>query len=203
LFARLSLLVLVVIAGAAVLSGCQGPGQLPEGPLGKVPENHIVVGEPVVSGISDTIGFEAVFNGGSVPAVIDRLVLVSPRHIRLIGAFVTIGGPVGNWPTFPPSFPQTASGRHNNRYIIPRWANRRKPAGAIIPPHRWAGIALGLEATGAHGSIAGIDLLYHVGSAHYQWHGHMRIVLTLVHCQAPFSANTQWICRAVKHAGGD
>jgi len=55
-----------------------------------------------------------------------------------------------------------------------------KPAGAVIPPHQWAGIALGVKATSAHGSIAGIDLFYHVGSAHYEWHGHVRIVLTSI-----------------------
>jgi hypothetical protein len=202
LLARLLLVTLVVIAGA-VLSGCQGPGQLPEGPLGKVPENHAVVGEPVVSGIADTIGFEVIFNGGSAPAVVDRLVLVSPRHVKLAGAYITIGGPVGNWPTFPPEFPQSASGRHENRYPVRAWAHRHQPAGAIIPPRRWAGIALGLEATSAHGSIARIDPLYHVGGTQYEWHGHMRIALTLVHCRAPFSASTQWICRAVERARRD
>jgi hypothetical protein len=186
----------------AVLSGCQGPGQLPAGPLGSRPENHIVVGQPVVSGRADTIGFDAMFNGGAAPAVIDRLVLVAPRHIKLIGAYVTIGGITGNWPTFPPSFPQSASGRHENRYPIRAWAHRHQPAGAVIPPRRWAGIALGLDATAARGSIAGVDLFYHVGGARYEWRGHVRIVLTLVHCRAPFSAGTQFICRAVEYASG-
>jgi hypothetical protein len=176
------------------------PGQLAEGPLGKMPENNIVAGQPVVQGIADTIGLDSLFNGGPAPAVIDRLVLVSPRHIKLLGAYVTIGGIVGDWPTFPPSFPHSASGRHNDRYAIEAWAHRHKPAGAIIPPHQWAGIALGLEATSAQGSIAAIDLFYHVGSAHYEWHGHVKIVLTLVHCHRPFSAGTKWICSAVERA---
>jgi hypothetical protein len=94
-----------------------------------MPENHVVAGEPVVWGISDTMSVDALFKGGPAPAVIDRLVLVSPRHIRLTGAYVTIGGPVGNWPTFRPSFPQSASGRHDNRFVIKRWAIRHKPAG--------------------------------------------------------------------------
>jgi hypothetical protein len=55
-----------------------------------------------------------------------------------------------------------------------------RTAGAVIPPGKWAGIALGLAATSAKGSIAGIDLFYHVGQAHYEWHGHIRIVLTSV-----------------------
>jgi hypothetical protein len=154
----------------------------------------------VPDGGADTIGFDSPFNGGRAPAVIDRLVVVSPRHIKLIGAYVTIGGPVGNWPTFPPSFPRSASGRRENRYSISRWANRHKTAGAIIPPHRWAGIALGLEVTSAHGSLSGLDLFYHVGSAHYEWHGHVRIVLTLVDCRAPVRASARTFCRIVERA---
>jgi len=169
---------LAAMAGA-VLSGCTRPGQLAEGPLGKVPENHVVAGQPVRQGMADTIGLDATYNGGPAPAVIDRLVLVSPRHIKLIGAYVTIGGIVGDWPTFPPSIPSARSDP-GLVHAIRAWAHRHKPAGAVIPPHQWAGIALGLEATSAHGSIAGIDLFYHVGSAYYEWRGHVRIVLTLV-----------------------
>ena len=143
-----------------------------------------MVGQPVREGGADT-------NSGSTPAVIDRLVIRSARHIKLIGAYVTIGGVVGNWPTFPPSFPGSASGRRENRYAIRAWANRQKPAGAIIPPHQLAGVALGLAATSAHGSIAGIDLFYHVGSSHYEWQGHVRIVLTLVNTRAPSSASAR------------
>jgi len=150
-------LVLLALVLLAVLVGC-GQERLPEGPLGKFPESQDTVGQPVPEGGADTIGFDAVFNGGPAEAVIDRLVVVSPRHIKLIGVYVTIGGIVGNWPTFPPAFPRSASGRRENRYSISRWANRHKPAGAIIPPHRWAGIALGLAATSAHGSLAGIYL---------------------------------------------
>ncbi len=135
------------------------------------------MGQPVRRGGADTIGFDAVFNSGSAPAVIDRLVIRSPRHIRLVGAYVTIGGILGNWETFPPAIP-SARGHPDLVHIIAAWAQRHKLAGAVIPPHKMAGIALGLAATSAHGSIAGIDLFYHVGTAHYEWHGHTRIVLT-------------------------
>jgi hypothetical protein len=183
----------LALAVAAVLAGC-GQGRLPEGPLGARPENHDVVGEPVREGGAATIGFDGFFNGGPAPAVIDRLVIVSPRHIKLVGAYVTLGGPVGNWPTFPPSFPTSASGWHDNRYSVARWARRHIPAGAVIPPHQWAGITLGLHATAAHGSIAATDLYYHVGSAHYEWHGHIRMVLTSVNCRAPSSAPARNFC---------
>jgi hypothetical protein len=198
--AVLALGLLALITGA-VVSGC-GSGQLAEGPLGKVRENHVVVGQPVRRGGADTIGFEGVINSGSAPAVIDKLVMRSPRHIKLTGAYVTIGGVIGNWPTFPPLLP---SAHKHPRFasIIRAWAHRHKPAGAVIPPHRLAGIALGLKATSAHGSIAGIDLFYHVGRARYEWHGHGRIVLTSVDCRAPSSAPAQNFCRyyarAVSH----
>lgn len=168
---------LALLAGV-VVSGC-GSGQLPEGPLGKQPENHSTVGQPVRRGGADTIGFDAVFNSGSAPAVMDRLVIRSPRHIKLVGAYVTIGGIVGNWATFPPAIP-SARGHPYLVHIIAAWAQRHRAAGAVIPPHKLAGIALGLEATSAHGSIAGIDLFYHVGRTDYEWHGHTRIVLTSI-----------------------
>lgn len=123
--------VLLALVQLAALAGC-GQGRLPEGPLGRFPENHDTVGQPLREGGADTIGFDALFNGGPAPAVIDRLVVVSPRHIKLIGAYVTIGGIVGNWPTFPPSFPRSASGRRENRYAISRWANRHKTAAGLF-----------------------------------------------------------------------
>ncbi len=171
---------LLALIAAAVVSGC-GSG-LPEGPLGVKPENTIKISQPVRQGGADTIGFDAVFNSGSAPAVIDRLVIRSPRHMKFIGAQVTIGGPVGNWGTYPPMI------RSSDGDAFRWWANRHEPAGAVIPPHQWAGIALGLAATSARGSIAGINLYYHVGSAHCEWHGHIRIVLTSVDCRAPSTA---------------
>src|SRR5215467_2297421 len=137
---RLAVLALLL----AVLTGC-GQAQLPQGPLGSWPENHDTVGQPVLRGGADTIGFDGFYNGGTKPAVIDRLVIVSPRHVRLIGAYITLGGIVGNWLTFPPVFPTSPKGRHEDRYFISRWARRHFPAGAVIPPHQQARIALGLS----------------------------------------------------------
>jgi hypothetical protein len=178
---------LLALITAAVVSGC-GPG-LREGPLGDQPENSIKIGQPVRQGGADTIGFDYVFNGGSAPAVIDRLVIRSPHHIKLVGAQVTIGGPVGDWETYPPAIPS------NQADAFRWWANRHEPAGAVIPPHKGAGIALGLATKSARGSIAGINLYYHVGNAHYEWRGNIRIVLTSVDCRAPSSAPAQNFCR--------
>ncbi len=171
---------LLALITAAVVSGCGS--DLPAGPLGVKPENTIKISQPVRQGGADTIGFDAVFNSGSAPAVIDRLVIRSPRHMKFIGAQVTVGGPVGDWVTYPPMI------RSSDGDAFRWWANRHELAGAVIPPHQWAGIALGLATTRAHGSIAGINLYYHVGSAHYEWHGHIRIVLTSVDCRAPSTA---------------
>jgi hypothetical protein len=179
---------LLALIAAAFISGC-GLGQPPEGPLGVDPENTIKLSQPVVHGGADTIGFDAVTNSGSVPAVIDRLVIRSPRHIKLIGAYVTIGGPIGDWTTYPP----VIGPKEGDAFRW--WSNRHKPAGAVIPPGKLAGIALGLKVTSAKGSVAGINLFYHVGQAHYEWHGHIRIVLTSVDCRAPSSAPAQNFCR--------
>jgi hypothetical protein len=175
---------------AAVVVGC-GSG-LPEGPLGDRPENPTLVGQPVIRGGADTIGFDAVFNTGSAPVFIDRVVIRSPHHIKLIGAYVTMGGIIGDWVTFPPVIGS------NQGDAFAAWTNRHEPAGAVIPPGKWAGIALGLKVTSAKGSMAGINLFYHVGRAHYEWHGHIRIALTSVDCRTPSSAPAQNFCRFYK-----
>ena len=182
---RLAVLALLL----AVLSGC-GQGHLPQGPLGAWPENHDTVGQPVLRGGADTIGFDGFYNGGTKPAVIDRVVIVSPRHIKLHGAYVTIGGIIGNWTSFPPAIP--AHGNPESRL----WATRHKAAGAVIPPHQQAGLALGLSATAAHGSLARTDVYYHVGNTHYEWRGNVRIVLTSVDCRAPSNKSARSFCRA-------
>jgi hypothetical protein len=184
---------------AAMLSGC-GLSHLPIGPLGTVAENDVVVGQPVPQGGADTIGDEVMFNGGSAPIVVDRLVLRSPRRIKLTGVYLTVGGPVGNWPTFPPSFPTGPRARYYDRYMIRAWAHRHKPAGTIIPPHTWAGVALGLEATSAHGSVAGVDVYYHVGRAQYEWHGKVQVVLTRVSCRPPISRPDRVFCHLFRGA---
>jgi len=186
-------LALLALITAAVVSGC-GSGLL-EGPLGVHPENHIVISQPVLNGGADTIGFDDVTNSRSAPAVIDRLVIRSPRHINLIGAYVTIGGPIGDWTTYPPEIgPKEGD-------AFRWWSTRHEPAGAVIPPGKLAGIALGLKATSAKGSIAGINLFYHVGQTHYEWHGHIRIVLTSVDCRAPSTKPERNFCAFAQRSG--
>lgn len=164
---------LLALITAAVVSGC-GSG-LSEGPFGQKPENPTLVGQPVLIGGADTIGFDAVFNVGAAPAVIDRVVVRSPRHIKFLGAYVTVGNLIGDWTTFPPKITP-------RRGEFKTWVKRQKPGGAVIPSHNWGGIALGLAVTGGakKGSIEGINVFYHVGPGHYVWHGHIRIVLTSV-----------------------
>jgi hypothetical protein len=83
-----------LILAAALLAGCtqSSLAQLPVGPVGSRPENHDTVGTPARRGQAATVGQDGLFNGGAKPAVIDRRVIVSPRHIRLVGGYVTIGG---------------------------------------------------------------------------------------------------------------
>ncbi|MGO9161219.1 MAG: hypothetical protein ACLP7J_10960 [Streptosporangiaceae bacterium] len=172
----LSLVLLCVAAGVVLFLVLRpGAGQLPEGPLGSRPENTGFQGDPARLGKPDTVGVDSLYNGGNVPAVIDRLILVSPRHIKLVGAYITIGGSlVGNWETFPPptrALYRSEPGVH--------WAGRHRPAGTIVPGHQWALVALGLEPTAATGHIASIDIFYHVGTTRYEWHGHVAIGLTV------------------------
>jgi hypothetical protein len=98
---RLAVLTLLL----AGLTGC-GQGQLPQGPLGSQPENHDTVGQPVLRGGADTIGFDGFYNGGTKPAVIDRLVIVSPA---------TSSSPARTSPSADPS----ATGRPSPRPFPP------------------------------------------------------------------------------------
>ena len=185
---------LLVLVLPALLAGC-GQGQLPPGPI--QPENHVVIGQPVLRTGAITIGADALYNGGAKPAVIDRVVIVSPRHIKLLGAYVVIGTVIGNFEGFPPSF-SISKGRYD-RYAMRMWATRHLAVGAVIPPHKLGGLSLGLSVTAAHGSLAHTDVYYHVGSTHYEWRGTVRIVLTSVDCRAPAGKPARTFCRFYGH----
>ncbi|MGO9081279.1 MAG: hypothetical protein ACLQDY_19940 [Streptosporangiaceae bacterium] len=177
--AALPLGLLAVVTAAVLLFLLRpGTGQLTEGPLGSRPENPSAVGAPARLDQPDTVGVDSMYNAGPDPAVLDRLVLVSPRHIKLTGAYITLGDGgaiIGTVATFPPS-------ASNLRRYAPdvNWAGRHKPAGTIVAPHQWAAVALGLEPTAHIGRIASIDIYYHVGANRYEWLGHVAVVLTVV-----------------------
>jgi hypothetical protein len=185
------MLALVLVA----LAAC-GQGRLPAGPL-QPEKNHIVIGQPVLRTGAITIAADALYNGGAKQAVIDRVVIVSPRHIKLLGAYVVIGTVIGNFEGFPPSF-SISKGRYD-RYAMRMWATRHLAVGAVIPPHKLGGLSLGLSVTAAQGSLAHTDVYYHVGSTHYEWRGSVRIVLTSVDCRAPATKPTRTFCRLYGH----
>jgi hypothetical protein len=187
---RLAVLAVVLLA---VLAGC-GQGGLPAGPL-QPERNHLVIGQPVLSTGADTIGFDGLYNSGSQPAVIENIVIVSPRYIRFLGAYITPGTDLGSWPQFPPAIP--AAGDPKSA----AWAASRKAAGAVIPSHKLGGLALGLAVTdsAAHGSLARTDVYYRVGRTQYEWRGNVKIVLTSVNCHAKrLTKPARTFCRYVE-----
>lgn len=126
---------------------------------------------PAAVGQARTVGIDGAKNTGGTALVIDRIAVASPRHIRLTGAYVVPGE---NWIGIARTFPPPASS------IGPRvdWSGRHKPAGALIPPGKWAGFVVGLAPVShATASIAGLVVFYHVGSSHYEWRSRTRIVL--------------------------
>jgi hypothetical protein len=187
-------LILSLLLPAILLAGCGGQGRLPAGPL-QPERNHVVIGQPVRRGGADTIGFDAIWNPGPRPAVIDRVVIVSPRHIRLLGAYITPGTDLGTWLQFPPAIPAHGDAKSA------AWAASRKAVGAVIAPRQLVGLALGLVVTdsAARGSLARTDVYYHVGNTHYEWRGSQRIVLTSVDCRAPASKPARNFCRIYGH----
>ena len=159
----------IVAALAAVLAAACGGG-LPQGPLGPT-EKASTACVPARVGQARTDGIDGAENTGRTTVVIDRIALASPRHIRLIGAYVVPGE---NWIGVAATFPPPASS------IRPgvNWSARHKPAGSRIPPGKWVGFVVGLAPVShATASTAGLVVFYHVGSTQYQWRSRVRIVI--------------------------
>lgn len=149
---------------AAGLVACSSSGGHPDpGPLGYPgnPGNQSVLCQPDLRPHqAETVGIDDFANNGQDTVVIDRLALASARHLRLVGGYIVPGRwAVGQWATFPPPARQ-----------LPRevqWTRRHVPAGARVLPGHWINVVVGLEPTGATGSTAGVQILYHVGSTPY------------------------------------
>ena len=160
---------LIVAAVAAVLAtACGGSAQ---GPLGPAEHASAICVPAAGVGQARTDNMDGAKNTGGTTVVIDRIALASPRHIKLAGAYVIPGEHWIGWAaTFPPPASSIRPGVH--------WSARHQPAGARIPPGKWAGFVLGLAPVShATASTAGLVVFYHVGSSHYQWRSRVRVVL--------------------------
>lgn len=157
----LGVLAAAVLAAVLVVVVRSSGSVLTIGPLGP-PGNHdsnCLPGGPKVR--VDTEGNQNVTNSGHDTIVVDRLVLASPRHLKLTGAYLVPGqGLVGTWPSFPPPAGKV------DRYV--QWNRRERPAGARIPPGQTVNLVFGVEqTTNGPGSTAGIEVLYHDGGTRH------------------------------------
>lgn len=159
---------LIVAALAAVLAtACAA---LAQGPLGPT-ENVSTACVPARVGQARTDNMDGVKNTGRETAVIDRIALAPPRHIKITGAYVIPGE---HWIGWAATFPPTASSIPANV----DWSGRHTAAGARVPPGKWAGFVVGLAPVShATASTAGLIVFYHVGRAQYEWRSRVRIVL--------------------------
>lgn len=117
-----------------------------------------------------TDGFTAVQNSGEQPVVIDKVMSIDPVGLKLITAYAVPAGTAhgydlyGDMPGLPPNGgPMTAPDL--------QWAHRQYADGAKIP-HTTGGkvynLLLVLRSSGMRATNAGVDVLYHVGWAHYE-----------------------------------
>jgi hypothetical protein len=171
----LTLVTVAALAAATVTSGLllRGDEVLPQGPLVQTGAPH---GSGLLSEPGDplTYGGIAVYNSGTEPAILERVVLVRPnKGMRLVGALagpVPWGGFVLAFADFPP--PED---------YLPAWMVRPPTLhpleGFVVPPQprasedtaRMTKIYVGLESTEPEGSVAleAFEVRYRVGDRRY------------------------------------
>src|SRR5438067_2447269 len=128
----------------ALLAGCSasarhGPAA---GPLG-YPDgaNQSGLCQPDLHGQPETVATDDIRNNGHHTVVIDRLVLVRPRHLALVGSYIVPGQfAVGQWASFPPPARQLDMGV--------QWASRHVTTGALVLPGHWINPVIGLKPPG-------------------------------------------------------
>ncbi len=111
------------------------------------------VGQP------QTFGLEQFTSHGGALVVLDRVVLLHPRHERLAGSYAVPGaeliGAPGGWP------PKYAG-------IPSAWKHRQLVHGFRLPPGRTFDMVLGVAATATgHARARGMLVYYHDSSGSY------------------------------------
>jgi hypothetical protein len=143
---------------ALLLAACGSGGLSDNGPFGNSGQNSGTLCYPVRPGGVVQDGFEEYYDTGGT-ATIDKVVLVHPRHLRLVAAWVSEqNGPVavalgGGYP-------------HPTR----TWQHA---AGAVV--HHTHGdevitLVAVVKLTGKLGTASAINMYYHIGGIHYLRH---------------------------------
>jgi hypothetical protein len=115
-------------------------------------------------GVVLSYGVTDLRNSSSSPAVIDKVSLVSARHLQMVAAWVVpITGhqDYGVWDGYPPAPHQSGV----------MWSQHTRAAGAVIQPSHGqahANLVQVLQPTGPVGKAQATDVFYHVRNTQYR-----------------------------------
>lgn len=142
---------------ALLLAACSSGGLSENGPFGNFGQNSGTLCQWARPGGVLQDGFEE-FNDTGGTATIDKVVLVHPRHLRLLAAWVGEGdSPIGEL---------------GRGYPHPTKAWKHIP-GAVVHPNRGQeviNLVIVVKPSGKLGTATAIDMYYHVGETHYLLH---------------------------------
>lgn len=160
---RVNPLSLAVVALATALACCLGGcggGLATDGPLGGGAFGSISGGNdcaPAHVGQPETFGDERFTNHGHATVVLDRVILLHPRHERLIGSYAVPGIYLTGQVPWPPSWG-----------VPPTWKDRQPVHGFRLAPGRSFNMALGVTATTTGmASSQGMVIYYHDPAGSY------------------------------------
>ena len=144
---------------ACALSGCSSRGPAANGPLSSGVHGRIPRGANCVpGGRAQTFGDQLFTNHGTVPVVLDRVVLLSPRRERLIGSYAVPGMLIVGVVFWPPKY----------RDMPSTWKQRRAVHGFRLAPGKSFNMVLGVTATApGRASSEGMLVYYHDSSGSY------------------------------------
>ncbi len=158
----LPLALAALVALACALAGCSSGSNLAaDGPLssgssryGSIPNGSVC--EP--GGRPQSFGDQVFTNYGSTALVLDRVVLLHPRHQRLIGSYAVPGTIAIGSVRWPPKYPG----------MPPGWKHRQPVHGFRLAPGRTFNMVLGITATiPARATSQGMLVYYHDASGTY------------------------------------
>jgi hypothetical protein len=165
----------IALLAAAAVASCGG--SRPAGPFAE-PRDYSVQCQPLAGHKVTTFGDDSVRNYGKATAVIDKVTFVRPRHLRVlrIWAVPTTADLAGmSWGVPPPPRSYHLAGWH--------WNQRHLAKGARVPPA--AGkydrmnllVVVALTPGAQRGSMAAMDIWYHVGANAYRFRTSLGLVV--------------------------
>ncbi len=162
------------VAALGVMAGCANA--VNTGPLGNGGGSGEVTA-PVCRGGVLSYGFQSFRNSGPATAVVEKVSLDSPRHLRMLAAYIVA---ITGYDLFGVlrGFPSAIWARHPQQGV--QWPKRQRAGGALLPPsprpaHDVYNLVLVVKPAGNSGTARAIDIWYRESGQQY----HMRTGFTL------------------------